>query len=101
MRTLLIIPAILLLALPAQALAIAGQDTRFGFLLGTPSLTADATDECTNTAKARFDFVLGMPAVVYDATATCAVTSTEPGPAILYIKDGELRIKDGELRIKE
>lgn len=93
--------ALILIAIPLGAWAVAGQDARFSFNNGVPATTADATDECTNNAKVRFDFSQGVPAIVYDSSATCAISASQPGAVILYIKDGSLYIKDADFRIKE
>lgn len=65
------------LSIPFTAFAVAGQAVRFDWSLGSPTITADATSDCNDTATARFDWVLGEPTIVYDATANCT-TVTPP-----------------------
>ena len=72
---------ILILLLPAPLLAITGNQTRFDWSLGQPTITDDATSACTDTAKARFDWVLGQPAIVHDATANCTAAVVAGGGA--------------------
>lgn len=82
MRYLLLIP---LLLLPLNAQAITGPTHREDWSSGQPSVVADATSNCTDTATARFDWVLGQPAVVFDATANCtaAVASVTGNPRLI------------------
>lgn len=75
MRYLLLLALILL---PTQALAITGPDSRFDWSLGQPTVTADAPNNCTDTARARFDWSLGQPTVVHDATANCTAAVAAP-----------------------
>lgn len=70
MKYLLIIALVLL---PIVALAVTGDNTRFDSTSGTPSITADNTNTCNDTAVARFDTTTGIPNVVHDATANCTV----------------------------
>ena len=72
MRYLLLIP---LFFLPLPALAITGPAHREDWSLGQPSVVADSTTSCTDTATARFDWVLGQPAVVIDSTANCTLAA--------------------------
>ena len=57
--------------LAPTALAVTGEDVRWDWELGEPTVTLDATAVCTDTAVARADWVLGEPTVVFDATANC------------------------------
>ena len=82
MKKILLIIAIL--CLPIVAFAISGQNDRFDFSLGQPTITADGTSACTDTAVARFDFVLGQPAIVHDATANCTLAVAEAGGSPTY-----------------
>lgn len=86
-RLLLILIAFLF---PLFAYAVAGQDDRFDWSLGRPTITTDATDDCTDTARARFDWVLGQPAIVHDATANCTLATASAGPKAI-IKTGVLK----------
>lgn len=86
MRYLLVI---IIFLLPASALAITGNKTRFDWVLGQPAITDDATSACNDTAVARFDWSLGQPTIVHDATANCtlaeaAVTVAAPRPQIIW-----------------
>lgn len=76
MRRFLFIPALMLLLTPLTGEAITGPEHREDWSLGNPSVVANATANCTDTATARFDWSLGQPAVVIDSTATC--TSAAP-----------------------
>lgn len=73
MRYLLFIPILLVaLAYPfSPAQAVTGEQARFDWNLGTPSVVDDTTTTCDNQSVARFDWSLGQPGVVYDSTATC------------------------------
>lgn len=71
MKRLLFIPALALLFTPFTGEAITGPAHREDWSLGQPSVVANATENCTDTATARFDWVLGQPAVVIDSTANC------------------------------
>lgn len=84
MRYLLIILAFLI---PTVALAVAGQNVRTDFVGGEVAPVADATTNCTDTAKARFDFVGGEVKVVIDTTANCtlAVGGTSPSQEIINL----------------
>lgn len=75
MRWLLLILCFLI---PAPAIALAGGDARFGFTVGQPAITDNASVTCNNQSTARYGFTMGQPAIVYDATATCtaAVVAT-------------------------
>ena len=69
MRYLLIIIIILI---PFNVGAVTGEDVRWDWSLGEPTITDDPTNACSDTAVARFDWSLGQPTVVFDTTATCA-----------------------------
>lgn len=75
MRKLLILALILS---PLTAVA-EGNEGRFDWSLGQPSIVEDATSPCTDTAKVRYDWSLGQPTQVFNATATC--TAEAPAPA--------------------
>ena len=85
MRYLSFIPVLLLLILPTEAVAITGDASRFDWTLGKPSVTADNTSTCNDTAQARFDWVLGQPAIVHDATANCTAAEAAATTDELFI----------------
>lgn len=66
---------LLVLLLPLSALAVSGQQAKFDFSNGQPEITADATSDCTDTAKARFEFTQGLPDIALDATANCTLAT--------------------------
>ena len=72
---------IALFLFPLTLFAVTGEDVRWDWSLGQPTITDDPTNACTDTAVARFDWVLGEPTVVFDATATCTAI-VAPTPAI-------------------
>ncbi len=71
-----------LLFLPLQSGAVTGEDVRWDWSLGEPSITDDPTSACDDTAVARFDWVLGEPSVVFDATANCEAVAPAPSGII-------------------
>ena len=79
-----------LLFFPLTGQAITGPDSRFDWTLGLPSVTADPTTACNDTAQARFDWSLGQPSVVHDATANCtaaaAAATTDAQPRALFLQ---------------
>jgi hypothetical protein len=94
MKLLLYIILSLLLLTPFIALAVTGENTRFDWSLGQPTIVDDSTSACTDTAVARFDWVLGQPAIVHDATANCTAAAGEQnaGSSSLFIR-GNVFIK--------
>lgn len=62
--------------------AVAGEEVRWDWVLGQPTVTDDPTNACSNETIARASWVLGQPAMVFDATATCgAVAAPTPDPS--------------------
>jgi len=68
---------LLLFIVPFNIGAVTGEDVRFDWELGQPTVTVDPTSACTDTAVARFDWVLGEPSVVFDATANCTAAAAD------------------------
>lgn len=62
----------------------------------------DSTTTCDNQATVRYGWGMSKLRPVYDSTATCSVAGGTPnsGPAILYIKDSDVRFKNSDLRVK-
>ena len=91
-----------LLALtPFVAFAVTGEDTRFDWSLGTPTIVDDSTSTCNDTAVARFDWSLGQPTIVHDATANCTAAAAGVASSdALIIDRGEL-ILQGELLLPD
>lgn len=63
-----------ILALPLTVFSVTGENARFDWSLGQPTITDDTTNTCNDTAVARFDWVLGQAAIVHDSTANCTGT---------------------------
>jgi hypothetical protein len=71
--------------LPCTALAVTGDEARFDWSYGQPSIQADNTSTCNDTATARFEWSYGQPAILLDATANC--TSAPGGGATSTVRD--------------
>ena len=92
----------LLLLTPFATFAVTGENTRFDWSLGTPSIVDDSTSACNDTAVARFDWSLGQPTIVHDATANCTAAAAVGAASsdALIIDRGEL-ILQGELLLPD
>ncbi len=70
--TLIILVGFTFGAIPIDA---AGEDVRWDWSLGEPTITDDPTSVCTDTGVARADWSLGQPTMVFDATANCTAAA--------------------------
>lgn len=86
MKYVILIIIVILATIPFKARAITGDSSSFYWSLAQPTVTANNTNTCNNTATARFDWVLGLPTVVHDSTATCTTVVTSNGNPIVLIK---------------
>ena len=80
---------LILFLIPSLAFAVTGENVRYDWSLGQPTITDNATSACNDTTVARFDWSLGQPSIVQDATANCtlaevAVTVVAPRPQIIW-----------------
>ena len=100
MRKILII--IGFLSIPLLGLAITGDNARFDFTQGQPTIVDDTTSTCNNQATVRYDFTSGEPRGVYDTTATCtAISVVEVGviTPFVYITNARVAINNARVTI--
>lgn len=102
MRYLLFLIAIFALTvLPVYA--ITGDNARFDFTNGQPTITDNTSSTCNNQAVVRYDFTNGQPTIVYDTTATCAAVVVPepyaPSDSRFDIVNGLVSLQQGVLSI--
>ena len=69
---------LILFLIPSLAFAVTGENVRYDWSLGQPTITDDPTSSCNDTTVARFDWVLGQASIVHDATANCTLAEAAP-----------------------
>lgn len=101
-KLILITIIIVSLFLVSDAQAVTGEQIRFDWTWGQPTLTDDVTNLCNNQAVSRFDWVWGQPSIVYDVTATCTATvASNPGVGVkVQIQGGQVIIRGGQVIIR-
>lgn len=103
MRIALIITiAVSILFIGSKAEAVTGEQVRFDWSWGQPTLTDDVTNLCNNQAVSRFDWSWGRPTIVYDATATCTAVVVSSGvPTGIKVQvQGVVTIQGGQVTVQ-
>ena len=67
-----------IILIPSLCFAVSGENVRYDWSWGQPTITDNATSACNDTTIARFDWSLGQPSIVQDATANCTLAEAAP-----------------------